>query len=102
MGKTPSAEDVTPAPTSLEKSSLNTPALHEKKPFEEAAITPTTARSSTESPRDASQVEKYGAGPESSPLPDLKRKLKSRHLQMIAIGKYNLVSFPKGQEDERK
>lgn len=30
--------------------------------------------------------EKHGAGRESSPLPDLKRKLKSRHLQMIAIG----------------
>lgn len=31
--------------------------------------------------------EKHGAGRESNPLPDLKRKLKSRHLQMIAIGK---------------
>ncbi|OJJ44859.1 hypothetical protein ASPZODRAFT_70786 [Penicilliopsis zonata CBS 506.65] len=30
--------------------------------------------------------EKAGAGRESNPLPDLKRKLKSRHLQMIAIG----------------
>ncbi|OKP09432.1 Arginine permease [Penicillium subrubescens] len=30
--------------------------------------------------------EKHGAGRESNPLPDLKRKLKSRHLQMIAIG----------------
>lgn len=30
--------------------------------------------------------EKHGAGRESSPLPDLKRRLKSRHLQMIAIG----------------
>lgn len=32
--------------------------------------------------------EKHGAGRESNPLPDLKRKLKSRHLQMIAIGKF--------------
>ncbi|KAJ5698291.1 Arginine permease CAN1 [Penicillium macrosclerotiorum] len=30
--------------------------------------------------------EKHGAGRESNPLPDLKRNLKSRHLQMIAIG----------------
>lgn len=31
--------------------------------------------------------EKYGANRDSNPMPDLKRKLKSRHLQMIAIGK---------------
>lgn len=30
--------------------------------------------------------EKHGANRESNPMPDLKRKLKSRHLQMIAIG----------------
>ncbi|KAI9372383.1 amino acid permease/ SLC12A domain-containing protein [Aspergillus egyptiacus] len=35
---------------------------------------------------DEMDCEKYGAGRESNPLPDLKRKLKSRHLQMIAIG----------------
>jgi amino acid transporter len=35
---------------------------------------------------DDVDCEKYGAGRESNPLPDLKRKLKSRHLQMIAIG----------------
>ncbi|KAL4915582.1 amino acid permease/ SLC12A domain-containing protein [Aspergillus aurantiobrunneus] len=35
---------------------------------------------------DDAECEKYGAGRESNPLPDLKRKLKSRHLQMIAIG----------------
>lgn len=39
-------------------------------------------------PDDAYDVdyEKHGAGRESNPLPDLKRRLKSRHLQMIAIG----------------
>ncbi|GLI79076.1 lysine permease [Penicillium ochrochloron] len=42
-------------------------------------------------PQDAANqydvdYEKHGAGRESNPLPDLKRKLKSRHLQMIAIG----------------
>lgn len=30
--------------------------------------------------------EKHGAQREANPLPELKRKLKSRHLQMIAIG----------------
>ncbi|RDW93203.1 putative arginine transporter [Aspergillus mulundensis] len=35
---------------------------------------------------DDADCEKHGAGRESNPLPDLKRKLKSRHLQMIAIG----------------
>lgn len=39
-------------------------------------------------PADSYDVdyEKYGASRESNPLPELKRKLKSRHLQMIAIG----------------
>lgn len=35
---------------------------------------------------DDADCEKHGASRESNPLPDLKRKLKSRHLQMIAIG----------------
>lgn len=35
---------------------------------------------------DDADYEKYGASRESNPLPELKRKLKSRHLQMIAIG----------------
>lgn len=43
-----------------------------------------------DSPHDSSNedvaYEKHGASRESNPLPDLKRKLKSRHLQMIAIG----------------
>lgn len=33
--------------------------------------------------------EKHGAQREANPLPDLKRKLKSRHLQMIAIGEWD-------------
>ncbi|KAJ5653524.1 hypothetical protein N7490_000527 [Penicillium lividum] len=49
----------------------------------------------TETPISSSQVpeteydydyEKHGANRDSNPMPDLKRKLKSRHLQMIAIG----------------
>lgn len=40
---------------------------------------------------DDADIEKHGAGRESNPLPDLKRKLKSRHLQMIAIGWSKLV-----------
>ena len=35
--------------------------------------------------------EKHGASRESNPMPDLKRKLKSRHLQMIAIGELPIV-----------
>lgn len=40
------------------------------------------------SPSDVNELdcEKHGANRESNPLPDLQRKLKSRHLQMIAIG----------------
>ena len=44
--------------------------------------------------------EKYGASRESNPLPELKRKLKSRHLQMIAIGESSRVleELPPGKE----
>ena len=35
--------------------------------------------------------EKHGANRDSNPMPDLKRKLKSRHLQMIAIGKSTIM-----------
>lgn len=41
---------------------------------------------------DEADCEKHGATSDSNPLPDLKRKLRSRHLQMIAIG----VSVPPG------
>ncbi|KAJ5908017.1 hypothetical protein N7495_000699 [Penicillium taxi] len=43
----------------------------------------------TEVPQESNynvDYEKYGASRESNPLPELQRKLKSRHLQMIAIG----------------
>lgn len=40
-------------------------------------------------------VEKHGANRESLPVPDLKRKLKSRHLQMIAIGLSSI--FPRSR-----
>lgn len=40
---------------------------------------------------NSADVEKHGATPQSLPLPDLKRKLKSRHLQMIAIGVFVLL-----------
>lgn len=38
--------------------------------------------------------EKHGATRESNPVPDLKRQLKSRHLQMIAIGTDISSFFP--------
>ena len=38
--------------------------------------------------------EKHGATRESNPVPDLKRQLKSRHLQMIAIGTEILSLLP--------
>jgi amino acid transporter len=37
--------------------------------------------------------EKYGAQREANPLPELKRKLKSRHLQMIAIGESDILAM---------
>ena len=39
-----------------------------------------------QSPAYDIDYEKHGAQREANPLPDLKRRLKSRHLQMIAIG----------------
>lgn len=43
---------------------------------------------------DDHDYEKYGANRDSNPMPDLKRKLKSRHLQMIAIGELHAPSTP--------
>ena len=45
-----------------------------------------TNESSVSAGLNESDYEKHGAGPESTPVPDLKRRMKSRHLQMIAIG----------------
>ncbi|RJE26068.1 permease [Aspergillus sclerotialis] len=58
--------------------------VEEKKPSSEEPIQVHT----DPSPQRFDEVdcEKHGANRESNPLPDLKRKLKSRHLQMIAIG----------------
>ena len=39
--------------------------------------------------------EKHGAQREANPLPELKRKLKSRHLQMIAIGEWHDLTSPR-------
>jgi amino acid transporter len=38
--------------------------------------------------------EKHGVDRDSNPYPDLKRKLRSRHLQMIAIGEWCLSLAP--------
>lgn len=68
------ADEVAPAPEVKDKgeTGVNEPAL--------------TASSLHSAQKYGDDIEKHGAGPESSPLPNLKRKLKSRHLQMIAIG----------------
>lgn len=61
--------------------------VSEGKECEKSVNEPTFRDSSLHSAQKfGDDIEKHGAGPESSPLPDLKRKLKSRHLQMIAIG----------------
>lgn len=66
----------------------------EKKNADETTVTGSSIHSRQASGQQHDgDVEKHGAGPESSPLPALKRKLKSRHLQMIAIGQsMNLLS----------
>jgi amino acid transporter len=76
----PSADEVTPAPSNAKKTANE----NEKTVSEIALGSGSDSSSDTDQPR--SDVEKHGAGPESLPMPDLKRKLKSRHLQMIAIG----------------
>ncbi|KAL1998012.1 hypothetical protein VTN02DRAFT_203 [Thermoascus thermophilus] len=61
--------------------------VSEVKECEKTVNEPTFTDSSLHSAdKFGDDIEKHGAGPESLPLPDLKRKLKSRHLQMIAIG----------------
>ncbi|CEN60152.1 Putative Arginine transporter [Aspergillus calidoustus] len=63
--------------------SAGAPVAKEKMGNDEAVRVTAAAPSPDMDERDC---EKYGAGRDSNPLPDLKRKLKSRHLQMIAIG----------------
>lgn len=54
-----------------------------------------TPITSSQVPADDDQdYEKYGANRDSNPMPDLKRKLKSRHLQMIAIGELHALLTP--------
>ena len=60
-------------------------------PVETSQTTPSFSSSDAD-------YEKHGAGPESNPLPDLKRKLKSRHLQMIAIGEASKISKKRGKD----
>lgn len=66
--------------------------MEQKDKINEPPVETSQSLSKSPSPRTSGDLdhdyEKHGAGPESSPLPDLKRKLKSRHLQMIAIGEY--------------
>lgn len=77
--------EVTLAPKGVEGGKVE-----EKK--DEIPITENSVHSEQQSGDDA-DYEKHGAGRESNPLPDLKRKLKSRHLQMIAIGWSKLLSI---------
>jgi amino acid transporter len=65
-------DEFTNAPTEKSKMSSEAPVTHVQ----------------AQDPVDTYDVdyEKHGAQREANPLPELKRKLKSRHLQMIAIG----------------
>ncbi|KAL1979495.1 hypothetical protein VTN96DRAFT_5692 [Rasamsonia emersonii] len=75
-------DEVTAAPEVVGKGEKD-----EKKNADETTVTRSSIHSRQASGQHVNgDVEKHGAGPESSPLPALKRKLKSRHLQMIAIG----------------
>jgi amino acid transporter len=76
----PSADEVTLAPSNVKKTG------DEKENTVSDIVLGSGSDSSSDTDQPRSDVEKHGAGPESLPMPDLKRKLKSRHLQMIAIG----------------
>jgi len=81
-------DEVTVAPENLGKggkAEKDAQDAQDGKIVSESVVRPSSIHSS-QTPGQNGDVEKHGAGPESSPLPDLKRKLKSRHLQMIAIG----------------
>jgi hypothetical protein len=64
----------------------NTNKSHNDKFITEPIVTEPHSDSGSNGQDGMHDVEKHGANRESLPLPDLKRKLKSRHLQMIAIG----------------
>lgn len=78
------SESVTPDMAPMPAVAIEPKAMEEGKMISEA---PLQINESTSSPGlNELDYEKHGAGRESTPVPDLKRKLKSRHLQMIAIG----------------
>lgn len=70
----------------------NTSKSHNDKFITEPIVTePHSDSGSNSHDGGMNDVEKHGANRESLPVPDLKRKLKSRHLQMIAIGLFSIL-----------
>lgn len=67
------------------------PKSHNDKFISEPIVAEPHSDSGSNSHDGIHDVEKHGANRESLPLPDLKRKLKSRHLQMIAIGMSSIL-----------